>query len=78
MPQPAGAHQVDAQLQLAVGGGEEEPLAAAPSACEATALELAQGRVEGLQRRDVGGPGLQDRRRRHERVELAHPRLDLG
>jgi hypothetical protein len=78
MPDPAGAHQVDPQLQLAVLRREEEPLAAAPRALEPASVELAQRRVERLQRRDVSGTGLQDRRARHERVELANPGLDLG
>jgi hypothetical protein len=78
MSDPAGAHQVDAELQRLVGGGEQEPLAVPAGAGEAPALELAQRRVECLQRRDVCRPRLQHGRGRHERVELAHPRLDLG
>ena len=78
MPDPAGAHQVDAQLERPVGGREEEPLAAPARSRETPALELAQRRVERLQRRDVRRPRLQHGRGRHERIELAHPRLDLG
>ncbi len=45
---------------------------------ERAALERARRRVERLQRRDVPGPRTLDRRAGDERVELAHPRLDLG
>ena len=76
--QPAGAHQVDAELELAVRRREEELFAAPPGTLEAPAVELPQRRVERLQRRDVRRPGLLDRRAGDERGELAHPRLDLG
>ena len=75
---PPRAHQVDPQLELAVVGREEEPFAAAAGALEAPTLERAQRRVEGLQRGDVGGAGLEHRRRRDERVELPHPGFHFG
>ena len=51
--QPAGAHQVHHQHELAVVGREEEPLRPPPRALEAFALERRERRVERLQRRDV-------------------------
>ena len=78
MPDPPGAHQVDAKLERLVGGREEKPLAAPAGSGEAPALELAQRRVERLQRRDMSRSRLQHGRSRHERIELADPRLDLG
>ena len=74
---PARAHQVDPKLELAVVGREEQPLAPAAGALEPAAVELAQRRVERLQRGDVRRARLQDRARGHERVKLAHPRLDF-
>ena len=78
MADAAGAHQVDPQLQLAVVGREEQPLPPPMGALEPPPFELPQRRVERLQRRDVRRPCLQDRGGRHERVELAQPRLHLG
>src|SRR5262249_10281604 len=57
----AGGHEVHEQHELAVVGGEEEPLAAAFGALEAAAFELAKRRVERLQRRDVRRARLRDR-----------------
>ena len=75
--QPAGAHQVDAEHELAVDGREEEVLAPAARPREAPADERGEGRIERLQRRDVGWPGALDSRPRDERIELANPRLDF-
>ena len=72
------AHQVDAQHELVVLGGEEQVLAAPASAREPAAFEDVEWRVEGLERRDVRGPGTLDRVRGDLRIELAHPGLDLG
>src|SRR5713226_3840125 len=44
--QPAGGHQVHEQDELAVAGGEEEPLAAALHATELSAFQCLQRRVE--------------------------------
>ena len=78
VPDPPGAHQVHAELQRPVGGGEEQPLPAPAGSLQAPAFELAQRWVERLQGRDVGRPRLEHGRGRHERIELADPRLDLG
>ena len=75
--QPAGAHQVHEQHELVVVGRQQEPLRPPLDAAQALALERLQRRVERLQRCDVRGAGLLDRRPLHERVELAAPRLDL-
>ena len=75
--QPPGAHQVDAQDEVVAVDGEEEVLAAPLRALQPPAVESRQRRVERLQRGDVRGAGLLDRVSRHERVELAHPGLDL-
>ena len=75
--EPARGHQVDEQHELAVVGGEEQPLAAPLGAAEAPALERVERRVERLQRRDVRRPGLRDREGRDGVVELAPPRLHL-
>src|SRR5207302_6560081 len=48
--QPAGGHQVDDEDELAVLGREEQALAAALRATEATSLQCGERRVEGLQR----------------------------
>ena len=74
----ACAHQVDAEDELAVLGREEEVLRAPLGALEAAALERRERRVDRLQRRDVSRPRALDRLGGHERVELAHPGLDLG
>ena len=77
--QPPGAHQVDAQDELAVLGGEEQVLARAGARPRSRRpSSVAQRRVERLHGRDVRRPGLRDRATRDERVELAHPRLDFG
>ena len=44
---------------------------------ERAPLERGQRRVEGLERRDVGGAGTLDRERRDRRVEGAPPGLDF-
>ncbi len=75
--QPPGAHQVDAQDEVVAVDGEEEVLAAPLGALQPPAVERRQRRVERLQRGDVRGAGLLDRRRGDERIELPHPRLDL-
>ncbi len=69
---------MDEQDELLVLGREEQPLAAALGAREPPALERGEGRVERLQRRDVGGPGLLDRKRAHGIVEGAPQGLHLG
>ena len=46
-------HQVDAQHELVVLGGEEQVLAASASAREPAAFEDVEWRVEGLERRDA-------------------------
>ena len=63
------------QDELAVGGGEEESLAAALRAAEPASLEHLQRRIERLQRGNVRRPGLRDREGRHRVIELAPPRL---
>ena len=68
---------MDEQDELAVGGREEEALAAALHAAELPALEGLQRRVERLQRRDVRRAGLRDREGRDRVIELASPRLHL-
>jgi hypothetical protein len=75
---PTGAHQVDVQDELAVVRGEEEVLATPPSAREVPTVERRERRVERLQRRDVGRPGLGDRRAAHRLVERQPSRLHLG
>ena len=57
--------------------GRLKALAAGERAPKATSFECVEGRVEGLQRRDVGRPGRCDRGRRHGVVQLAPPRLHL-
>jgi hypothetical protein len=69
---------VDQEDELVVVGREQEALRAALDAAEALAFERLQRRVERLQRGDVRGTCLLDRRPLHVRVELAAPRLDLG
>ena len=76
--EPAGAHQVHHQHELAVVGREEKPLRPPPRALEPFALERGERRVERLQRRDVRGPGLRDRRALDVGVEQAPPGFDLG
>jgi hypothetical protein len=78
IPQPAGAHQVDAEDELAVGGREEEVLPTPPRSLERAAGERGGRRVERLQCGDVSRPRDLDRRAGDERVELPHPCLDLG
>ena len=57
-----GAHQVDAEDEILVLDRKEEVLSAPPRAFEAAAVESGKRRIEGLQRRDVRGAGLLDRR----------------
>ena len=75
---PAGAHQVDPQHELVVVGREEEPLAASPRAREAAGLERDSGGSNVFSVAMCAGPACSIGAARHERVELAHPRLDLG
>ena len=78
VPEPARAHQVHAEDELAVVGGKEEVLAAPARARERPPLERARGRLEALQRRDVTRSRRLDGRAGDQRVELPHPGLDLG
>ena len=73
-----GAHQVDAQHELAVLGREHEVLPPALGGREPPALEGIGPRIERLERRNVAGPRRLDGRTRHVGLELAHPGLDLG
>jgi hypothetical protein len=66
------------QHELVVVGRQQESLRATLDAAETLAFECLQGRVERLQRRDVGGARLLDRRPLDERIELTAPRFDLG
>ncbi len=75
--QPARAHQMYAQHEIRILDREQEVLAAASRTFEAPTVELGERRRERLQRRDVRGSRLLDRRAGHERVELPHPRFDL-
>jgi hypothetical protein len=68
---------MNAQHEIGTLDREEEVLAPSARALEAPAVELREGRRERLQRRDVGGARFLDGRARHERVELADPRLHL-
>ena len=68
---------MDEQNELAVLGREEQPLAPPLGACQPTALERRQRRVERLQRGDVRGAGFLDRERPHRVVQAAPPRLHL-
>jgi hypothetical protein len=76
--EPARAHQMHPEHEPAVDGREEEVLAASPCAGERSSFERARRWVERFQRRDVPRSGDLDRRARDQRVELAHPGLDLG
>ena len=75
--QPAGAHQMHEHDELAVVGRQQEPLRPPFDAPQPLALERLQRRIERLQRGDVGGARLLDRRPLDERIELTAPRLDL-
>ncbi len=75
--EPPGGHEVDEEHELAVVGGEEEPLRAPLGAADSPSLERGRRRVERLERRDVRGAGPRDRGRRDRPVELAAPRLHL-
>jgi hypothetical protein len=66
------------QDELAVGGRQQEPLGTPLDAAEALPVERGDRRVERLQRRNVGRPGVLDRRLLDERVELTAPGFDLG
>jgi hypothetical protein len=68
---------VDHQHELTVRRREQEALCASLDAKRAS-VERGQRGVDRLERRDVGGTGVLDRRRRDERVELTAPRLDFG
>src|SRR3954453_9799342 len=59
--EPPGGHEVDEQHEVVLLGREEQTLRAALGAGELPTLKRRQGRVERLQRRDVGGAGLDDR-----------------
>src|SRR5215211_1074466 len=74
---PPRAHHVEQQDELPVVGREEQPLPAPHRAREPPSLEHAQGRVEGLQRRDVRRPCANDRERRNWVVERPPERLNL-
>jgi hypothetical protein len=56
---------------------EQEALGT-PVDAKRAAVECPQRRVDRLQRRDVRGAGVLDRRRGDERVELTAPCLDFG
>src|SRR5262249_60284844 len=75
--QAAGGHQVDEHDELAVVGREEQTLRTPLGACEPTPLQGRERRIERLQRRDVRGSRLHDRKRGHRIVQLAAPSLPL-
>ena len=77
VPEPACTHEVDAQHEVAVFGREEQVLATTSSAAQAPPLESGEGWVERLDRRDVRRPRTLDGSPTDERIELAHPGLDL-
>ena len=62
--QPPGAHQVDAQHELAVVGREEEPLAAPPAPAKRRALERARaaGRTSSASRCEPAPPAAPAKR----------------
>ena len=68
---------MDEQHELAVLGGEEEPLRAALGAGKTPTIERRERRVEGLQRRDVRRPGLLDREGADRIVQRSAPGFDL-
>ncbi len=76
--QPARAHEVNPEDEIVALDGEQEVLPAPARALEASSVECRERRRERLQRRDVRRAGFLDRCARDERVELPHPRLDLG
>ncbi len=73
----AGAHQVHQEHELAVLGREEQALAAAMGAGEASPVELAERGVDRLERGHVRRPRLRDRKGGNGAVERAPPRLHL-
>jgi hypothetical protein len=75
--EPPGAHQVHHQDELTVRRGEQEALRPPPDV-ERAPVERGERRIDCLQCRDVRRPGVLDRRRGDERIELAAPRLDFG
>ena len=72
--EPAGAHQVHAEDELAVGRREEKVLPAAPGPRERATVERRGRRVERLERRDVAGPRVprSARVRRADRARRTH------
>ena len=75
VPEPARAHQVHPEHELAVLGREEQVLPTPAGTSQPSAVEGRQGRIERLHGGDVGRAGACDGCPRDERVELAHPRL---
>jgi hypothetical protein len=69
---------MNVQDEVALLRREEKVLSASVRAREAVALELAERRVERLQRGDVSRAGLRDGRAADRGVERCPVRLDLG